>query len=127
MFHSELTGLGQLDKIELLALLGTCDVCWDERIHEGLEVGAPPLGKAVANMPVACRLAVAQTADGSQALVQALLKTLHLVVLGLEVVARQLKEGIGYLKHQDVWVVVLVADENALAGAAHAVLVVVLL
>lgn len=39
----------------------------------------------------------------------------------------QLEEGIGNLQHQDVRVVVFVADEDALAGAPHAVLLIVLL
>lgn len=33
----------------------------------------------------------------------------------------QLEEGVRDLQHQDVWVVVLVADEYAFAGSAHAV------
>lgn len=122
----QLTRLGQLDDVELLALLGAGDVGGDEGVHEGLEVGAPPLGQAVADLPVALGLAVAQAADGREAVVEAVLEALDLVVLGLEVVPGQLEEGVGDLEHQDVRVVVLVAHEDALAGAAHAVLVVVL-
>lgn len=99
----------------------------DERVHEGLEVGAPPLGKAVADVPVARRLAVSQAADGGQALVKPRLEALDLVVLRAQVISRELEEGVCDLKHQDVGVVVLVADEDALAGASHAMLVVVLL
>lgn len=39
----------------------------------------------------------------------------------------QLEEGVCDLQHQDVRVVVLVADEDGFARSAHAVLVVVLL
>ncbi len=38
----------------------------------------------------------------------------------------QLEEGVCDLQHQDVWVVVLVADQNGLACSSHAVLIVVL-
>ena len=99
----------------------------DKRVHEGLEVGAPPLSEAVANLPVGLLLALAKAADGSQALVQALLEALGLIILGLEVVAGQLEEGVCDLQHEDVRVVVLVADQDALAGAPHPVRRVVLL
>lgn len=99
----------------------------DEGVHERLEVGAPPLRQAVADLPAAGLLALAQLSDGRQPLVQARLEALDLVVLGSQVVAGQLEEGIRYLQHQDVGVVVLVADEDALARAAHAVGIVVLL
>lgn len=98
-----------------------------EGVHEGLEVGAPPLGKAVADVPVAGGLAVSQAADRGQALVEPGLETNELVVVGLQVIAGQLEESVGDLEHQDVRVVVLVADENALAGPSHAVFIVVLL
>ena len=39
----------------------------------------------------------------------------------------QLEEGICDLKHEDVWVVVFVADEDPLAGATHAMSVIMLL
>lgn len=125
--QGRLTGLGQLDNIELLTLLGSGAVGGDERVHEGLEVGAPPLGKAVADVPVPLGLAVAQAADGGQALVQALLEAVNLVVLGLEIVAGQLEECICNLQHEDVGMIVLVADEDALAGSPHAMFHVVLL
>lgn len=124
---SERTAAGQLDEVQLLALLGASDVGGDEGVHEGLEVGAPPLGQGVANLPlVVDTLAGELRADGGQALIQAGLEAVDLVVLGAQVVAGQLEKGIGDLQHQDVGVVVLVADEDALAGAAHAMLVVVL-
>lgn len=93
----------------------------DEGVHEGLEVGPPPLREAVADLPVARLLALAEPADGRQALVQARLEALDLVVFGAQVVAGQLEEGVRDLQHQDVRVVVLVADEDALARPAHAV------
>lgn len=117
----------------------------DEGVHEGLEVGTPPLGQGVADLPlVVDALAGELRADGGEALVQAGLEASDLVVFGAQVVAGpglsvgcavckeaegwvQLEEGIGDLQHQDVGVVVLVADEDALAGAAHAMLVVVFL
>jgi len=68
-----------------------------EGVHEGLEVGAPPLRKAVADLPVGSLLAFADATDRREALIQALLETLHLVVLGAKVVAGQLEEGVGNL------------------------------
>ena len=117
----------ELDKVQLLALLGAGDVGGDERVHEGLEVGPPPLGETVADLPIGGLLALADPTDGGEALVEAGLETLDLLVLGAQVVAGQLEEGVGDLQHQDVRVVVLVADEDALAGAPHAVRVVMLL
>lgn len=38
----------------------------------------------------------------------------------------QLEKGVRNLQHQNVWMVVLVADQDALAGSAHAMLYVVL-
>lgn len=99
----------------------------DERVHERLKVGAPPLRKAVPDVPVPLLLALAEAADGGQALVKALLEPLDLVVFGPEVVTRQLEEGVRYLQHQNVRVIVLVADEDALASAAHSMGCVVLL
>lgn len=64
-----LTGLWQFNHVELLALLWSRAVGRDEGVHEGLEVGTPPLGEAVTDVPVALCLAVAQTADRSQSVV----------------------------------------------------------
>lgn len=99
----------------------------DEWVHEGLEVGPPPLGKTVADVPVGRILAVAQAADRGEALIKPSLEALDLLVAVLEVVTGELEESICDLEHEDVRVVVLVADEDALASAAHAMLVVVLL
>jgi len=79
-------------------------------VHEGLEVGAPPLRKAVADLPVTRLLAVAKTSDGSQPLVQARLESLNLVVLGLQVVARKLEKRVCDLKHEDVRVVMFMTN-----------------
>jgi hypothetical protein len=60
-----------------------------EWVHEGLEVGAPPLCKCVANIPVAIdSLAGELRSHGGQTLVQALLESVNLVVLMVEVIAR---------------------------------------
>ena len=117
---------------------------WDEGVHERLEVGPPPLRKRIANAPLVIdALARELRADGRQALVQPRLEALNLVVFGLQVVARsvstlvaklrpcivnvQLEEGICNLQHQNVRMVVLMADQHALARAPHAVLRVVFL
>lgn len=121
------TALGQLDKVKLLAFLWPSHMRRDKGVHEGLKVGPPPLGQAIANLPVSRLLTLADAADGGEALVEAGLEPFDLVVLGAEVVAGELEEGVCDLQHEDVRVVVLMADEDALAGAAHAVLGVVLL
>ena len=142
------TGIGrrttarQLDEVQLLALLWPCDVRGDEGVHERLEVGAPPLRQCIADLPlVVDALACELCADGRETLIQARLEAFDFVVFGAEVVAGsaavsigfpcscmyvQLEEGVCDLQHEDVRVVVLVADQNGFARPSHAVLVVVL-
>lgn len=102
-------------------------MCRDEGVHEGLEVRSPPLRQTIANLPIAGLLALAQPTDRGQPLVQPRFEAVDLLVLGSQVVARELEEGVRNLEHQDVRVVVLMADEDALARAAHAMDIVVLL
>jgi hypothetical protein len=60
----------------------------DERVHESLEVGSPPLRKSVADLPfVVDALACELRANWRKALVQPRLEAFDLVVLGAEVVA----------------------------------------
>ena len=47
------TAVGQLDEIQLLALLWARDMRRDEWVHESLKVWSPPLGKSLANLPFA--------------------------------------------------------------------------
>lgn len=59
-----------------------------KRVHECLEVGAPPLREGVANLPlVVDALAGELGADGSEALVETSLEALDFVGVGVEVVA----------------------------------------
>jgi hypothetical protein len=114
----------------------------DKRIHERLEVGPPPLRKRIANAPLIIHaLARELRADRRKALVQPRLEALDLIILGLEVVARsipalvaklrmcitnvQLEERVCNLQHQNVGMVVFVADQHALARPPHAMLLVV--
>lgn len=99
----------------------------DEGVHEGLEIGPPPLGETVADLPVSGLLALADSTDGGEALIEAGLEAVDLLVLGAQVVAGQLEEGVGDLQHQDMRVVVLVAHQYAFTGAPHPVRAVVLL
>lgn len=60
----------------------------NERVHKSLKVGAPPLRKSIANLPVIIHaLARELRSDGCKALVQAFLETINLVVLVVQVVA----------------------------------------
>lgn len=62
----ELTLPGQLDEVQLLAFLGPGDMSGDERIHESLEIRAPPLGKGISDLPLLIdALAGELRADGS--------------------------------------------------------------
>ena len=118
-----------------------------ERVHERFEVGSPPLSQCVTDMPfIIHALAGKLCAYRGKTFVEPKLESLDFIILGLEVVARsararqskgrprkrvsegsQLEESIGNLQHQDVWVVVFMADKDALARPSHAMLFVVLL
>jgi hypothetical protein len=112
----------KLDEIQLLALLRPRNMRRDERVHERLEIRPPPLRQRIADLPFFIdALAAKLRAHRRQPLVQPLLESFYFVILRLEVVARQLEECVRYLQHQDVRVVVLVADEDPFAGAPHAV------
>lgn len=80
----ERTTPGQLDKVQLLALLWPRDVRRNEGVHERLEVGAPPLRESIADLPLivdalACKLRT----DRRKALVQPRFETFDLLnVLG---------------------------------------------
>lgn len=92
--------LRKLDEIELLALLWARNVGWDERIHEGLEIRPPPLRQGIANLPLLIdALAAELRANRSQPLVQPHLEPLYLIILGLEIVPRELEERVGDLQH----------------------------
>jgi hypothetical protein len=83
------TATGKLDEVELLALLGPGDMRRDERVHEGLEIGSPPLRQCVANLPLVVNaLACELRANWCEALVQPRLEAFDLVVFGAEVIAR---------------------------------------
>jgi hypothetical protein len=116
----------------------------DEGVHERLKVGPPPLRERIANAPlVVDAFARELRADRRQALVQPRLEAFNLIVFGFQVVARsmqalvaklricianvQLEKGICNLQHQNVRMVVLMADQHALARPPHPVLRVVFL
>lgn len=81
------TLLGQLDKVQLLALLRPCDVPWQKRVHEGLEVWPPPLGQGIADLPVFIDTFSRELrAYRGQALIQSLLEAVDLLVLVVQVV-----------------------------------------
>ena len=96
----------------------------EERIHERLEIRPPPLRERVADFPL-CVCASGRI-RGAEPLRQAGLEGGDLGGGCGQVVAGQLEEGVGDLQHEDVRVVVLVADEDPLAGAPHPVRGVVL-
>jgi hypothetical protein len=60
----------------------------DERVHECLEVGAPPLRECVADLPLVIdALACELRADGCKAFIQPRLEAFDLVIFCAEVVA----------------------------------------
>lgn len=82
------TLLGQLDEIQFLALLWTRHMSRQERVHERLKVGAPPLCQSVADVPILVdALAAELRAHRREALVQAGLESGNFVVILAEVVA----------------------------------------
>lgn len=88
----------QLDKVQLLALLGPRDVRGDEGVHERLEVGAPPLCQRVADLPlVVDALAGELRANRRQALVEPGLEALDLVIFRAQVVAGAVGVSIAYV------------------------------
>lgn len=118
---------------------------WEKRVHEGLEVRSPPLGQGVAYLPfVVHALARELVAYWCQTFIQAELEAFDFIVFGLKVVTRsakrqltgkhrsrkrlilQFEEGICYLQHQDVRMVVFMANQDSFAGPAHTMLFVML-
>lgn len=108
-----------MNKVQLLALLGPCDMCWNKRIHEGLKVGPPPLSKTLADLPVSSFLSLADATHGGKSLIESELEPFFFVVLWPKIVARQLEKCICDLKHQNVRVVVFMTNEDALTRAPH--------
>jgi hypothetical protein len=109
-----------VNKVQLLALLRSSDMRWDERVHEGLEIGSPPLRQRITDLPLFIdTLTTELRTNWSQALIQSNLEAFNLVILGVQVVSRQLEEGVGDLQHQDVGMVMFVADKNAFASPSH--------
>ena len=77
-----------MDQVQLLALLGPRHVRRQEGVHEGLEVGPPPLRERVADLPLLVDGVAAElVADGREPLVQPRLEALDLVVRRVQVVA----------------------------------------
>ena len=116
-----------------------------EWIHERLEIRPPPLRKRIRNLPFIVDALAGELGPGwRQALVETGFEAFDFVFIGVEVVTWsgdytcvslcrdgmkgdiQLKKGVRNLQHQNVWMVVLVADQDALAGSAHAMLYIVL-
>lgn len=92
----------------------------DERVHEGLEIGSPPLRQRITDLPLFIdTLTTELRTNWSQALIQSHLEAFNLVILGVQVVSRQLEEGVGDLQHQDVGMVMFVAYKNAFASPSH--------
>lgn len=81
------TLLRQLNEIQLLALLGPGHMSRQERVHERLEIGPPPLRDRIANLPVLVDAFAGELrSHRRQTLVEALLETVDFFVLEVEVV-----------------------------------------
>lgn len=118
---------------------------WEKGVHECLEVRPPPLRKCITNLPlIVDAFAGKLISYRCQTFVEAKLEPFDLIVFALEVVAWsfvsqrdfrdckyelsyvQFEERIRYLQHQDMGMIVFVADEDPFACSSHAMLVVVL-
>lgn len=116
----------KLNKIQLLTLLRPRNMRWDKRIHKRLEIRPPPLRQRIPNLPLLIHaLPTKLRAHRRQSFIQPFFEPRDLFVFRLEVVAGEFEERVGDLQHEDVGVVVFVADEDAFASAPHAVLGVV--
>jgi hypothetical protein len=83
----ELTFLWEANEIQLLALLGTGDMCRKEWVHEGLKVGSPPLRKSVADFPVIINTFAGELrSNWCKALIQPLLETFNFIVLVVQII-----------------------------------------
>ena len=96
---------------------------WNERVHESLEVWSPPLCQRVSNLPFIINTFSRElTPHRRQPLIQPHLEPLDLVIFRFQIVTRKLEESVCNLQHKDVRMIVFVADQDALAGSAHAML-----
>lgn len=116
--------------------------------HKSFEIGSPPLGQTVTNFPFVVEAVGAvellRVGRRGETVVQAFFQTLYFVFARLEVVAwsvwmrlhgsmhwimahSQFEKGIGDLEHEDMRMAMVVNDENAFNGAAHAIILVVIL
>ena len=84
-----------MNQVELLALFGTGDVSRYEGIHEGLEVGTPPLSEGVGNLPVAVGSIVCLCVCWAEPLVHAFLEARNLFVFSTEIVAWAGRASVG--------------------------------
>jgi hypothetical protein len=72
-----------MDEIELLALLRPGAVGRNKRVHEGLEVGPPPLRECIANVPIIVDTFASKLRSyWSQSFVQPSLEAIDLIVFG---------------------------------------------
>jgi len=120
-----------LHEEKFLAFFRLRDVGRYERVHECFKVGPPPLGEAVADLPVVadpvCAVELLGLFWGREADVEEAFEAVDFVFAWFEVVAGEFEECIGDLKHEDVRVSVVVDYEDALHGSAHAEVFIVVL
>ena len=77
-----LTLLGQLDEIQLLALLWPRHMPRQKGVHERLEIRPPPLRKRITDLPILVdTLARELRSDRCKTLIQPLLESIDLLVL----------------------------------------------
>jgi hypothetical protein len=126
--NDKLTASRQLDEVELLALFWPRAVRGNKWVHEGFKVWAPPLRQCIPNLPlVIYAFARKLTSNRCQTLIETFLEAVNLFIVRLQVVARQLEEGVCYLQHENVGMVVLMAHQNAFTSATHAMFIIVFL
>ena len=120
----------------------------EERVHESLEIRTPPLRESITNLPgFVDTFARELRADRSETFVEALLKAVDFFIFIIEVVAWpvffvsislvsyhcklevyvQFKESIRNLQHQDMRVVMFMANQDPFASPSHAIFIIMLL
>ena len=119
----------------------------NQTYHERLEIGSPPLSETVPDFPLVVDtmgcIKLFRFGRRGETLVQSALEAVDVVFAGFEVVAwtarasdrahgerrgcLQLEKRVRDLEHEDVGVAMVVHDEDALYGATHAKVFIVVL
>jgi hypothetical protein len=84
-----LTTSRQLNEVQFLALFGPRAVGWYKGIHEGFDIGTPPLRQCIPNLPfIVDTFSRELTPYRGQSFIESLLESFDFIVFRLEIVPR---------------------------------------